>query len=262
MKILLISDVHANLVALDSVLNNEYHDQVLFLGDAVDYGPSPFEVYSRLHQIRAIRVLGDHDAAASLGIDCESMPEMHEASVITRERITLKRMPKRARQALAKKAERRMFLEYDGLRILMVHGSPLNELYQYVSKEEAGNVVEQNIDLIVLGHTHVAYEVNNEKTWVVNPGSVGMPRDEDPRASYGILDTREREVRFGRIEYDPEPMLSALQKLLIDYPVTYEFLADIFRTGRKRKSEQRTNTGNHVAKNFVSEFADDYNYSL
>ncbi|MDG6908169.1 MAG: metallophosphoesterase family protein [Nitrososphaerota archaeon] len=235
MKALLISDVHANLPALDAVLNKISYDRVLFMGDAVDYGPFPFEVYSRLHQVRAIRVLGNHDAAASFGVDCQSTPEMHEASILTRNVITSKRMPKRAMQALGKKAHRKMFLEYNDLRILMVHGSPTEELYQYVSREDAANLVEPNVDLIVLGHTHIPYEVKNENTWVVNPGSVGMPRDGNPRASCAILDTYNKVVHFERVDYDIEPMLSKLQQLLAPNTKIYEFLADIFRTGRERR---------------------------
>ena len=233
MKILLISDIHANLPALDAVLNQEYFDQVLFLGDAVDYGSMPFEVYSRLHQIRAIRVLGNHDVAASFGLDCRTSEELRQASVITRERITSKRLPRRAKQALGKKAQRRMFLDYDGLKIMMVHGSPSDELYQAVPKEKAATLVEQGVDLILLGHTHIPYEVKNGSTWVVNPGSVGMPMDNDPRASYAMLDTSEREIKFGRADYDPEAMLTILQKLLIDERQIFEFLANIFRKGIK-----------------------------
>lgn len=249
MKLLLISDVHANLPALDAVLNHLTYDKVLFMGDAVDYGPFPFEVYSRLHQIRAIRVLGDHDASASLGVKSHYTPEMMRASDLTRNLITLRRMPKRALQALGKKGHRRMFLEYGGLRILMVHGSPKDELYQYVSREEASNLVEPNMDLIVLGHTHVPYEVKNESSWVVNPGSVGMPRDGSPHASCAILDTYNKTVHFERVDYDPEPMLLKLQQLLAHNTEIYNFLADIFRTGRERQpalgETRETNSSAH-----------------
>ncbi len=260
MKILLISDVHANLPALDAVLSQASYDKVLFIGDAVDYGPFPFEVYSRLCQIKATRVLGEHDAAAAFGIDSQSPCEMLEASHLTREKITLARMPKRARQALGKKAERRMFLNYYGLRVLMVHGSPTDELYEYVSEDEASNIAELNIDLIVLGHTHVPYEVKNGNTWVINPGSVGMPRDGDARPSYAILDTYTREIHFARAEYDPEPMLSKLQELLAKDMKIYEFLADIFRTGRARAIESASVT-KRIEKDlsFAYIFDDTYN---
>lgn len=95
MKLLLLSDAHANLPALDAVLSHATCDKVLFMGDVVDYSPFPFEVYSRLHQVRALRVLGNHDAAASFGFDCQEPPEMREASLLTREKISSKRMPKK-----------------------------------------------------------------------------------------------------------------------------------------------------------------------
>jgi putative phosphoesterase len=231
MKILLISDVHANLEALDQVLASVPYDQALFAGDAVDYGPSPFEVYSRLKQMRATRVLGNHDAAAAFGIDCRSSSQMHEASVVTRERITLPRMPKRALQALGK-AEQRMDLDFNGLRIRMLHASPTDELYQYISKEDASRLEVRGVDLLVVGHTHIPYEVKNENVWVVNPGSVGMPKDGDPRASYAVLDTYTRKVRFGRVDYDREPMLLKLRQLLGENKAVYDLLARVFLTGK------------------------------
>jgi len=231
MRILVISDVHANLLALDSVLSNASFDEVIFLGDAVDYGPFPFEVYSRLKQVRARRVLGNHDAAAAFGVDCRSSPQMHDASTVTRERITVPRMPRRAMQALGK-VERRMNLDFQGLRITAVHASPDDELYGFVSKETASTLDVHGADLLLLGHTHVPYEVKTENSWVVNPGSAGMPMDGDHRASFAVLDTRRREVRFGRAEYDVESMLTKLNKLIGEETRTYELLARIFRTGR------------------------------
>jgi putative phosphoesterase len=231
MRILLISDVHSNLPALDAVLGSASYEEVVFLGDAVDYGPFPFEVYSRLKQVRARRVLGNHDAAAAFGVDCRSSPQMHDASTVTRERITVPRMPRRAMQALGK-AERRMNLDYQGLRIMAVHASPDDELYGSVSKETASTLDVQGADLLLLGHTHVPYEVKTENAWAVNPGSVGMPMDGDHSASFAVLDTHRREVRFGRAEYDVESMLTKLNRLIGEETRTYELLAGIFRTGR------------------------------
>lgn len=212
-------------------MNHASYDDVLFMGDAVDYGPFPFEVYSRLSQVRAKRVLGNHDVAAALGIDCRSNPQLREASVITRERITVPRMPKRAMQALVKKAERRMDLDYAGLRIRMVHASPTDELYQYVSKEEAPNLEMRGTDLLLLGHTHIPYEVKTGDVWIVNPGSVGMPRDGNPRASYAILDTFTRRVQFEKVEYNIEETITKLHQLIGDETRVYQLLATILRTG-------------------------------
>ena len=230
MRVLLVSDVHGNIAALDAVLQNEGYDDVLFAGDAVDYGPFPFDVYSRLKQIGAKRVLGNHDAAAAFGTDCRSSPQLHEASVFTRRKITMRRMPKRALQALGR-AERRMDLEYGGLRVRLLHASPSDELYQYISKEEASRLEIGNVDLLVLGHTHIPYEIKDGGRWIVNPGSVGMPKDGDPRAAYAVLDTYRREVRFGRIEYDVELMLSKLKQVIDDNSEVCELLVRVFRTG-------------------------------
>ncbi len=230
MEVLLISDVHSNITALDSVLSTVRYDEVLFMGDIVDYGPYPMEVYSRLKQIGAKRVLGNHDVAAAFGLDCRSSPRAHEAAVRTRERITFQRMPRRALQGLGE-AERTLHLDIDGLRIKALHACPGDELYRYITKEEAGSLEMGEADLMLVGHTHVAYEVKDGTRWIVNPGSVGMPKDGDPRASYAVLDTSSREVRFERAEYDVEGVVARLRELMGDEVTVYDFLARTLRTG-------------------------------
>jgi len=231
LRVLLISDVHGNIDALEAVLKVASYDEALFVGDAVDYGPFPLEAFSRLRRAGAKAVLGNHDAAASFGIDCRSSPAMYAASVVTRRRITLPRMPKAALKDLGK-AARKLDTDYGGFRVRALHASPSDELYQYITKEEAAGLKVRGTDLLVVGHTHVHYEVKKGGTWVVNPGSVGMPKDGDPGASYAVLDTQKREVRFERARYDPEPMLSELRKILDDSPKIYELLAKVFRTGK------------------------------
>jgi len=230
MKVLLVSDVHSNLPALEAVLGKARYDDVLFMGDAVDYGPFPFEVYSKLKRIKAKRVLGNHDAAAAFGLDCRSSPRMREAAVRTRERITFQRMPRRALQALGK-AEKTLDLAYGDLRVRMLHAAPGDELYRYITKEEAATLEVRGADLLLLGHTHVPYEIKDGTRWIANPGSVGMPKDGDPRASYAILDTSTREVRFDRVEYDIEQVVSKLQRLIGDEEPIFEQLAKGLRTG-------------------------------
>ena len=230
MKVLLISDVHANLAALDAVLGKAKFDEAIFLGDAVDYGPSPFEVYSRLKRIRAKRAVGNHDVAAAYGLDCRSSTKTHEAAVRTRERITFQRMPRRALQALGK-AEKTLDLAYGDFRVRALHAAPGDELYRYITKEEAGLLEVKGADLLLLGHTHVPYEIKDGKRWVVNPGSVGMPKDGDPRASYAVLDTSAREIQFERADYDIELVISKLRQLIGYEGPIFEQLANGLRTG-------------------------------
>lgn len=230
MKVLLISDVHSNLLALDAVLNKATCDDILFTGDAVDYGPSPLEVYSRLKRIRAKRVVGNHDVAAAFGLDCRSSPKMKEAAVRTRERITFQKVPTKALRMLGR-AEKTLDVAYDNLRVRAIHAAPGDELYRYITKEEAADLEVKGADLLVLGHTHVPYEIKDGTRWIVNPGSVGMPKDGDPRASYAVLDTSRREVQFDRAEYDVEHVVSKLKQLIGDEEPIFEQLAKGLRTG-------------------------------
>jgi putative phosphoesterase len=230
-KLLLISDVHANLEALEEVLNHANFDEVLFMGDVVDYGPSPVEVFDLLRFIRAKRVLGNHDVAASFKKDCRSSQATHAASVATREEITWKLLAQKSLDLLGK-AERKLDLEYDGMRLRAFHGAPGDELYRYVTKEEAASLDMDGADLLVLGHTHNAYEVRKEGLWVVNPGSVGFPADNDPRASYAVLDTRTRQTTFGRIKYDVDGVVSKLHNLVSNEQV-FQVLEDWLRTGQR-----------------------------
>jgi putative phosphoesterase len=179
-------------------------------------------------------VLGNHDFAASNDADCKSSARFHEASVVTRSRITLNLMPKKSLDILGK-AEKRLNLTYDGLKVKVLHAAPGDELYRYMSKEEASKLSKSDIkaDLLVVGHTHIPYEIKRSNdVWVVNPGSVGMPKDGDARASYAMLDTVKREVNFERAEYDVELMLSELKKLIGDDAKTFELLARTFSTGQ------------------------------
>ena len=231
MRLLLISDVHANLEALEEVLNHTNFDEVLFMGDIVDYGPNPVEVFDLLRYIRAKRVLGNHDAAASFNRDCRSNPATHAASVTTREAITRKLLAPKFLNLLGK-AERKLDLEYDGMKLRALHAAPGDELYLYVTREEAASLDMGDADLLVLGHTHTPYEVKKKGVWVVNPGSVGFPADGDPRASYAILDTKTRQITFGRVKYDSDGVISKLRNLVNNEQVL-RVLSDWLQTGQR-----------------------------
>jgi putative phosphoesterase len=224
MRVLLISDIHSNLEAFEEVLNHASFDEALFIGDLVDYGPNPFEVFEVLQYVRARRVLGNHDAAAAFRSDCRSSRAMHEASVVTRKLITWKQMPEKSLETLGK-AEKEVRIDYAGLKVRAFHAAPDDRLYRYITKEEAGQMDMKGADVVVLGHTHVAYEIRQNGVWVVNPGSVGMPKDGDPRASYAVLDTTSRSVAFGRVKYDIDEVISKLKGPLRERPDVFETVA-------------------------------------
>lgn len=230
MKVLLISDAHSNHEALEAVLNQVSYDEVLFMGDVVDYGPNPKEVLDLLHYVKARMVLGNHDVAAARKVDCRSSPKMHEASIVTRKLITWNLLSRKSLDLLGK-SDKKLNVVYDGLRIRMLHGAPGDELYHYMSIEEAKQLDIGDADLLLVGHTHIAYEVKQGHLWVVNPGSVGMPKDGDSRASYAILDTANKTVTFGRAKYNVELMLSKLGTILKEERSIFELLAKTFKTG-------------------------------
>lgn len=230
MKVLLISDVHSNLEALEEVLNHASYDEVIFMGDLVDYGPNPFEVYEILQYVKAKRVLGNHDAAAAFRTDCRSSSAMHEASVVTRNLVTWKQMPPKALDALGR-ADKELTQDYGGMRVRAFHAAPEDKLYKYISKEVAVGIDMKEADIVLLGHTHIPYEVKRQGVWVVNPGSVGMPKDGNPRASYATLDTASRTVSFGRVEYDVEEVISKLRGPLKGHSEVFELIAKTLRSG-------------------------------
>jgi diadenosine tetraphosphatase ApaH/serine/threonine PP2A family protein phosphatase len=151
--------------------------------------------------------------------------------VATREEITRKLLAPKFLDILGK-AERKLDLEYDGMKLRALHAAPGDELYRYVTREEAGSLDMGGADLLVLGHTHCAYEVKKEGVWVVNPGSLGFPADGDPRASYAILDTKTSQIAFGRVKYDIDGVISKLRNLVNNEQV-FRVLADWLQTGQR-----------------------------
>lgn len=217
MRILVISDIHANLTALETVLEDAGDvDAIWCLGDIVGYGPDPNECVARIGGLpNLVCLLGNHDAAAldRIPIDTfnadarRSIEWMQE--VLTKESyIFLSELPETVVTGQA----------------TLVHGSPRNPVWEYILDM---NNAKQNLEyfdtlLCMVGHTHlpIAYVADKETSelhWIVppegkaielktrsiiNPGSVGQPRDHDPRASYAIFYPENNGWEIHRIEYD------------------------------------------------------------
>ena len=194
MRIALLSDIHSNLVALDAVLAHAGQvDAVWHLGDVVGYGPDPDGVVARLVAVGAVGVLGNHDAAALGGPEIEWFnPDAMAAAAWTRDTISEATRGWLSAQPVTRVA--------DGFSL--VHGSPRDPLREYVTTPE---IARANMDVLetsygLHGHTHIPVafiEVDRRITVVkpgdattiplsgdramLNPGSVGQPRDGDPR---------------------------------------------------------------------------------
>jgi predicted phosphodiesterase len=239
MRYLVLADIHANLEAMDAVLGDAPpHDEVLFLGDLVGYGPSPNEVADRLRSIpRMTAIVGNHDWAALGKLDTsEFNPLAREAAEWT---------------AGVMRPDVRAFLDVlepmtGAHALVMAHGSPRDPIWEYLESAYQGPASFAAFDgsVCLVGHTHVPrvfLEQQDGRTavfeardgdvldlsagrMIVNPGGVGQPRDGDSRAAYGILDSDEQRFTFYRVEYPidvtqqkmrdaglPEPLAARLE---------------------------------------------------
>lgn len=224
MRIALISDVHSNLPALDAVLAAAGEvDALWHLGDVVGYGPDPDGVVARLREVGAVGVRGNHDAAAIGGSEIDWFnPDARRAAEWTRGVIS-----DETRAWLTALPERRT---EDGCDL--VHGSPREPLWEYITSTEVArdNLTFLQVDVGLHGHTHVPVawvedgrrvelvrgkrgrrlEIGGRRA-LLNPGSVGQPRDGDPDASFAILDLGADTIEWHRVAYDIRAVQAAMK---------------------------------------------------
>ena len=211
MRIGLVSDIHSNLHALDAVLEDmdrQGVDTIMCTGDIVGYCALPDEVVGRLMKRGVSCVKGNHDHAATGG-RMDGFNSYAQAGVVfSRDALTEPRIAF-LRQLPESRKER-----FGDIVVSLYHGSPADPLYEYVFPDELADREKEfsQIDaspVVVLGHTHVPTVYRGTQTYV-NPGSVGQPRDRDPRASYAILETQGIDVQIRRVPYDVEGAAEAI----------------------------------------------------
>lgn len=215
MRIMVVSDLHSNHTALSRVLSDAGDfDAVLCPGDVVGYGPDPNECVEALMRLPARCVAGNHDMAAVTGNVSHLNRYAAEAISINRELLR-----PRALQWL-RGLPTHLQMEAEGRRIAVFHGSPDDPTWEYLYPPEAaeraeGFFIRTGADVIVHGHTHIPFVLRRGGSVFLNPGSVGQPRDGDPRASYAILEMEggEVEATINRVEYEVEEVASRILDL-------------------------------------------------
>ena len=200
MRIAVISDVHSNLQALEEVkkrIDDEGIDYVLSAGDAVGYGADPNRCCAILKDWARHSVLGNHDWAALRRDPSGMNPYAEKAALWTAEQID-----EDSREYLGSLKES-AHSDANGSAIEARHGS-LRSMLEYVYEADLSEdlLQQSGADVLVLGHTHVPYAKMFASGLIVNPGSVGQPRDGDSRASFGILQTEPLSFEIRRVDYD------------------------------------------------------------
>lgn len=223
MRVLVVTDIHANLDAFDAVLRDAgAFDAIWSLGDIVGYGPQPNECIDRLLEYDHVAIAGNHDWGALGKLDlAEFNVDARQANLWTRERLT-----PRSWSFLDALPE---VLVVEG--VTLAHGSPRHPIWEYLIYTSVACQSFSHFDtgLCLVGHTHVPaifvgpgsedgcraaqplvgtpVELGEER-YIVNPGGVGQPRDGDPRAAYLVLDTDRGTIEHRRVPYD----IAATQK--------------------------------------------------
>jgi len=230
MRALVISDIHGNFEALRAVTEAERFDRVLCLGDIVDYGPQPVETVRWVREHVDAFVRGNHDMAVGAGVACRSAPAFRRLSEESR-KLTVPMLSEEERGFLAGLPLRRALL-FDGVRLEMLHAAPEDPLYQYLpatDREGWTRAVEHlEADIVLVGHTHLQAVLKLGPKLMVNPGSVGLPRDGDPRACYALLEDGHPVLK--RIPYDVSRTVERLREWGLPHDVT-QALETIYRGG-------------------------------
>jgi putative phosphoesterase len=217
MKLLLIADIHANLEALQTVLDVP-HDRVICLGDIVDYGPDPDKCIDLLQKKDIPTIRGNHDNAVAFKVDCQCGYKYKHLSIATRE-YTWEVLDKSQMEYL-QKLPLLIREKINGKKLYLTHASP-RSMFEYIKPETPDEEILKMIDeatepveaeFLGVGHSHIPMNRKLGNLTIINPGSVGQPRDRDPRAGCAVFDTETGEVELLRLEYDIETVCTKIEE--------------------------------------------------
>lgn len=227
----IFSDIHANFPALKAVLadmDNRGLEQRYCLGDLVGYGTFPNEVIRLIRELQIPTIMGNYDQGVGNSSDncgCAYKTAAEEA-LGKRSIAWTNAHTTDENKAFLRSLLPQISLDLDELRVYLAHGSPrkINE-YLYEDRPDASleHLLDQvNADVLVVGHTHKPYHrILPSGRHVINEGSVGKPKDGDPRAAYVILEAEgnDLKVEFVRVAYDVEQVATAIE--MSEMPAEY-----------------------------------------
>lgn len=199
MRILVLGDIHSNWSALRAI--EEDFDYCLFTGDLVDYGTNPLPCIDWVRRNVNVAVRGNHDHAVAQRVNAQGTSGYRRLAAATRplhwDSLDSQRLKFLARLPVVS------HLRVGLLSFQIVHATPRDPLDEHLGpspelwKQRLANV---DSNIVCVGHTHTAFHLDVDGIQVLNPGSVGQPRDGDPRASYAII--QDGQIELHRVEYD------------------------------------------------------------
>jgi diadenosine tetraphosphatase ApaH/serine/threonine PP2A family protein phosphatase len=226
MRFAVVSDIHSNLHALEAVLADiraEAPDEIVCLGDVVGYGPHPNECVDAIREHAALSLCGNHDLAVLGAIDIAEFSG--DAGIAARWTRSVLREPQAEwLSGLEPTSER------DGAQLF--HGSPRDPVWDYVLSADTArtSILATTAPLVLVGHSHVALALAwdgeeiagglaaagteielGDRRWLLNPGSVGQPRDGDPHAAWLLIDETAGRASFRRVAYPIEQTQVAMR---------------------------------------------------
>lgn len=239
MRVLILSDLHSNGTALDAVLDaaKDRWDSSVCLGDVVGYGPDPNYVTERLREMGTKTIRGNHDKAVTGLMATEDFNPVAKAAVDwTRRELKSEHM---AWLASLPKGP----MEVDGIQL--VHGALQDEdEYVFTPEQALDGLLDSDAVVTFFGHTHhqggfayqdaqlevlqihprageafVALRIEPPRRYLLNPGSIGQPRDTDPRAGFAIADLEHGVVEFWRVPYDIEAVQRRMRVARLPEPL-------------------------------------------
>ena len=236
MRILVLADIHGNWPALQAVATEPY-DVCLCLGDLVDYALEPAPCLAWVREKVQHMVRGNHDHGVAQNVVIQGRSGFKYLTGITRP-LTRERLSGSELRYLSALPVTRL-VTLDNTRYLLVHATPRDPLDEYALPDTdfwERRLENVEADVICVGHTHQPYVLEVGDKLVINPGSVGQPRDGDPRASCAVIE--EFKVDLKRFEYPIEDTIATIQGSSLPDNAK-DLLAEVFRTGTPSPNGQK-----------------------
>lgn len=227
MKIVIISDIHANYEALSAL--SECGDELWVLGDLVNYGPDPGAVIEFVRSRASVVVRGNHDHSIGYGADPRCSPRFRAMAEATR----------RWTDSVLNPADKQFLRDLPLTEIVrrgtevfqLCHALPSDPLYAYCPKDSGrwpGELATLSADTLLVGHTHTPFLLELNRQRVANPGSLGQPKTGSPEANYAVWE--DGAFRLCSFSYDVEQTIAKIERMPIAAEIKEE-LSEVLRTG-------------------------------